>query len=57
MEPALLDAVRSELDGTMRPANQESRAAKQCENVRDLRTAAFAMGVERIAVTYMDMEA
>ena len=53
-----LDLVRSGLDDTMRLAYQEIREAKQSrENVRDLRTAAFAVAIEKIAVTYMEMGA
>ena len=53
-----LDLVRSGLDDTMRLAYQEIRDVKQSrENVRDLRTAAFAVAVEKIAVSYMEMGA
>ncbi|MCH7924141.1 MAG: Glu/Leu/Phe/Val dehydrogenase [Planctomycetes bacterium] len=53
-----LDLVRSGLDDTMRLAYQEIREIKQSrENVRDLRTAAFAVAVEKIAVSYMEMGA
>ncbi|MCH8852185.1 MAG: Glu/Leu/Phe/Val dehydrogenase [Planctomycetes bacterium] len=53
-----LDLVRSGLDDTMRLAYQEIREARQSrENVRDLRTAAFAVAIEKIAVTYKEMGA
>ena len=51
-----LDLVRSGLDDTMRLAYQEIREVKQSrEKVRDFRTAAFTVAVEKVAVTYMEM--
>jgi glutamate dehydrogenase (NAD(P)+) len=51
-----LDLVRSGLDDTMRTgycAVRDMRAAR--EGVKDLRTAAFVVAIEKIALAYQEM--
>ena len=50
-----LDLVRSGLDDTMRLAYQEISLVRRRENLPDLRTAAFAVGIEKVARTYKEM--
>lgn len=51
-----LDLVRSGLDDTMRTAYQNIREIYWSnDNVPDLRTAAFRMAIEKIALAYMEM--
>jgi glutamate dehydrogenase (NAD(P)+) len=51
-----LDLVRSGLDDTMRLAFQEMLARREGnEKIRDLRTAAFSVAIEKIAQSYIDV--
>lgn len=51
-----LDLVRSGLDDTMRRAYQEIREVRLSrQDVPDLRTAAFVVAIEKIALTYIEM--
>jgi glutamate dehydrogenase (NAD(P)+) len=51
-----LDLVRSGLDDTMRLAFQEiDQKLRSSEAIRDLRTAAFAIAIEKIARSYRDL--
>lgn len=50
-----LDLVRSGLDDTMRLAYQEISLARRRKNLPDLRTAAFSVGIEKVARTYKEM--
>jgi len=50
-----LDLVRSGLDDTMRLAYQEISLARRRGNLADLRTAAFAVGIQKVAKTYQEM--
>ncbi len=50
-----LDLVRSGLDDTMRLAYQEINHARQTSNLPDLRTAAFVVGIKKVARTYQEM--
>ena len=53
---AELDLVRSGLDDTMRLAFQEILATKQGSNgIEDYRTAAYAVAIEKIARSYLDI--
>ena len=53
---AEIDLVRSGLDDTMRQAYQEIREIFHSRNnVKDLRTAAFVVGIEKIARAYIEM--
>ena len=48
-----IDIVRSGLDGTMVDAYREIRAVmKRNDRIRDLRTAAFAVAIEKVAAAY-----
>ena len=44
--------VRSGLDDMMREAYQKVRAAKAENNIPDLRTAAYKVALDRIAISY-----
>ena len=46
------DLVRSGLDDMMREAYQKVRAAKAENNIPDLRTAAYKVALDRIAISY-----
>ena len=51
-----LDLVRSGLDDTMRTAYQNIREIYWSnDNVPDLRTAAFRMAIDKIALAYIEM--
>jgi glutamate dehydrogenase (NAD(P)+) len=51
-----LDLVRSGLDDTMRMAFQELRELmKSYPNIRDYRTAAYAVAINKIAQSYYDL--
>ena len=51
-----LDLVRSGLDDTMRRGYQEIREVRLSrQDVPDLRTAAFVVAIEKIALTYIEM--
>lgn len=50
-----LDLVRSGLDDTMREALQEIREAKKRLGTPDLRTAAFAVAIEKVATSYRQL--
>ena len=47
-----IDLVRSGLDDMMREAYQKVRAAKAENNIPDLRTAAYKVALDRIAISY-----
>ncbi|MCG8424108.1 MAG: Glu/Leu/Phe/Val dehydrogenase [Proteobacteria bacterium] len=50
-----IDLVRSGLDDTMREAFQEIREARKTRNIPDLRTAALAVAIEKVANTYRQL--
>jgi len=51
-----LDLVRSGLDDTMRTAWQEIRETKaRCPGIEDFRTAAYAVAIEKISKSYLDI--
>ncbi len=51
-----LDLVRSGLDDTMRMAFQDIRGVmKNHENITDFRTAAYALAISKIALSYYDL--
>jgi len=51
-----IDIVRSGLEGTMVDAYREIRAVhKRTRQIRDLRTAAFAVAIEKVAHSYEDL--
>lgn len=50
-----LDLVRSGLDDTMREALQEIREGRQRLQVPDLRTAALAVAIEKVATSYRQL--
>ena len=47
-----IDLVRSGLDDMMREAYQKVRSAKAESNIPDLRTAAYKVALDRIAISY-----
>ena len=47
-----IDLVRSGLDDMKREAYQKVRAAKAENNIPDLRTAAYKVALDRIAISY-----
>lgn len=50
-----LDLVRSGLDDTMREALQEVRVARQRYDIPDLRTAAYVVAIEKVAMSYRQL--
>lgn len=51
-----LDLVRSGLDDTMRGAWQEIRETRaRCPGIEDFRTAAYAVAIEKISKSYLDI--